>query len=270
MPTHQLSYLKHLFIFILVLCLSCELVSCLGEIIYAINAGGESHVDSDGIHYRRDPLHGRIGTASDYGKQLIISRVPRTDQVLYQTERYHHATFGYEIPVNKDGDYVLVLKFCEVYFSSPGMKVFDVTLNGVHTVVSDLDIFAKVGKGVAHDEHIPFIVKGNKLIVNEEESEHDGKIRVEFIKGYRDNPKVNAIYVARGSTTDVPQLPSLASDEKDEEEEETTQEKKASPIRYPSGPRIPNPYETEDSSTMLPIFIAIGAFLPLLFCLCRL
>ncbi|PRD32684.1 UNVERIFIED_CONTAM: mlec-a [Trichonephila clavipes] len=68
----------------------------------------------------------------------------------------------------------------------------------------------------------------------------------------------------------VPQLPSLASDEKDEEEEEATQEKKASPIRYPSGPRIPNPYETEDSSTMLPIFIAIGAFLPLLFCLCRL
>ncbi|GFX81751.1 malectin [Trichonephila clavipes] len=152
------------------------------EIIYAINAGGESHVDSDGIHYRRDPLHGRIGTASDYGKQLIISRVPRTDQILYQTERYHHATFGYEIPVNKDGDYVLVLKFCEVYFSSPGMKVFDVTLNGVHTIVSDLDIFAKVGKGVAHDEHVPFTVKGNKLIVNEEESEHDGKIRVEFIK----------------------------------------------------------------------------------------
>lgn len=52
----------------------------------------------------------------------------------------------------------------------------------MHTVVSDLDIFAKVGKGVAHDERIPFTVKGNKLIVNEEESEHDGKIRVEFIK----------------------------------------------------------------------------------------
>ncbi|CAL1284607.1 unnamed protein product [Larinioides sclopetarius] len=270
MPTHQFRYLKLFFIVILVFCLSCDLVTCLGEIIYAINAGGESHVDTDGIHYRRDPLHGRIGTASDYGKQLIISRIPRTDQILYQTERYHHATFGYEIPVNKDGDYVLVLKFCEVYFSSPGMKVFDVTLNGVHTVVSDLDIFAKVGKGVAYDEYIPFTIKGNKLIINEEESEHDGKIRVEFIKGYRDNPKINAIYVMRGSLADIPQLPSLASDEKDEEEEDVNQEKKSSPVRYPSGPRIPNPYETEDSSTMLPIFIAIGAFLPLLFCLCRL
>ncbi|PRD22794.1 UNVERIFIED_CONTAM: Mlec [Trichonephila clavipes] len=120
-------------------------------------------------------------------------KVPRTDQIFYQTKQYHHATFGYEIPVNKDGDYVLILKFCEVYFSSPGMKVFVVTLNGVHTIVSDLDIFSKVGKGVAHDERISFT-------------------------GYRDNPKVNAIYVARWSATDVPQLPSLASDEKDEEE----------------------------------------------------
>lgn len=49
-------------------------------------------------------------------------------------------------------------------------------------MVSDLDIFAKVGRGVAHDEYITFTVKGNKLIVNEEESEHDGKIRVDFIK----------------------------------------------------------------------------------------
>ncbi|KFM75936.1 Malectin, partial [Stegodyphus mimosarum] len=269
MPTHRSHILKKLLPLLFILYFRCDLVTSLGEVIYAINAGGESHVDSDGIHYRRDPLHGRIGTASDYGKQLIISRVPRTDQILYQTERYHHATFGYEIPVNRDGDYVLVLKFCEVYFASPGMKVFDVTLNGVHTVVSDLDIFAKVGKGVAHDEHIPFTVKGNKLIVNEEESEHDGKIRVEFIKGYRDNPKINAIYVVRGTLADVPELPSLAPDEK-EEEEDVQVEKKSSPVRYPSGPRSPNPYETEDSSTMLPIFIAIGAFLPLVFCLCRL
>lgn len=243
----------------------------IGEVIYAINCGGEVHVDTHGIHYRRDPLHGKVGTASDYGKQLIISRVPRSDQILYQTERYHHMTFGYEIPVNKDGDYVLILKFCEVYFSSPGMKVFDVLLNGIHMIVSDLDIFAKVGKGVAHDEYIPFQIKGNKLSVNGEESNHDGKIKVEFIKGYRDNPKINAIYVMRGTLNDVPQLPPLSQgEEKEEEEEELQTEKKSSQVRRPSGPRSPNPYETDDNSTMLPIFVAIGAFIPLLFCLCRL
>lgn len=68
---------------------------------------------------------------------------------------------------------------------------------------------------------------------------------------------------------DIPELPSLTPDEK-EEEEDVQVEKKSSPVRHPSGPRSPNPYDTEDSSKMLPIFIAIGAFLPLLFCLCRL
>lgn len=268
----MLNSLKSAVLFILSLgALSFQRGKCIGEVIYAINAGGESHTDIDGIHYKRDPLHGKIGTPSDYGKQLVIGRVQRADQILYQTERYHQGTFGYDIPVNRDGEYVLILKFCEVYFNSPGMKVFDVVLNGVHTVVSDLDIFAKVGKGVAHDEHIPFRVRGNKIIVNGEESEHDGKIKVEFIKGYRDNPKVNAIYVMRGTLNDVPQLASLSRwDSKEEEEEDVKLEQQTAQARRPSGPRSPNPYSTDDSSTLLPIFVAIGAFIPLVFCLCKL
>lgn len=95
---------------------------CL-EVIYAINAGGESHTDSYGIRYAKDPLMNKVGTASDYGKQLIIGRVNNVDQILYQTERYHHNTFGYDVPIGEDGDYVMILKFCEVYFNSPNMKV---------------------------------------------------------------------------------------------------------------------------------------------------
>lgn len=95
---------------------------CL-EVIYAINAGGESHTDSYGIHYAKDPLMNKVGTASDYGKQLIIGRVNNVDQILYQTERYHHNTFGYDVPISQDDDYVMILKFCEVYFNSPNMKV---------------------------------------------------------------------------------------------------------------------------------------------------
>lgn len=101
----------------------CDSTHSLGDVIYAINAGGEEHVDVHGIHYKRDPLFGKTGTASDYGKLLVIGRVPKSDHILYQTERYHTATFGYDIPVNKDGNYVLVLKFSEVYFDSPGRKV---------------------------------------------------------------------------------------------------------------------------------------------------
>lgn len=69
----------------------------------------------------------------------------------------------------------------------------------MHTIVSFLDIFEKVGKAVAHDEYIPFRITKGKVLVNDEESELVGnKLKVEFIKGHQDNPKVNAIYVMKG------------------------------------------------------------------------
>ena len=88
------------------------------------------------------------------------------------------------------------------------------------TIASDLDVFERVGRGVAHDEYIEFDVKDGKILYEGEESEISaGKIRVEFIKvvflrqivfkhsmtifflfqSYRDNPKVNAIIVIKGA-----------------------------------------------------------------------
>ena len=94
------------------------------NLIYAVNCGGEEHEDSNGLRYERDPL--KVGTASDFGKNLLmIGRVPQNDEILYQTERYHTNTFGYDLPLSGDGDYALVLKFCEVYFNAPNLKVSD-------------------------------------------------------------------------------------------------------------------------------------------------
>lgn len=93
------------------------------KVIFAINAGGDVHIDSLGIRYDKDPLHNKIGVSSDYGKSLVIRRVPEKDFELYQVERYHQNSFGYEIPIIEDGDYVLILKFCEVYFNSKNSKV---------------------------------------------------------------------------------------------------------------------------------------------------
>lgn len=56
-------------------------------------------------------------------------------------------------------------------------------INGEHTVVHELDIFSKVGRGVAHDEIIPFSVRNGKLKVNGEMSTIiDQKISLDFIK----------------------------------------------------------------------------------------
>lgn len=62
-------------------------------------------------------------------------------------------------------------------------QVFDIALNDV-IVVKDLDIFANVGRGVAHDEIVPFQVRHNKLIINGKSSPFNGEIRVDFIKVY--------------------------------------------------------------------------------------
>jgi hypothetical protein len=106
----------------LVLVLSGKWADGLGKVIFAINAGGEAHMDVNGIPFQKDPL--KIGIASDYGKHLLsVGRVDPPDQILYQTERYHHSTFGYDVPTSLDGSYVMVLKFCEVYFNAPNMKV---------------------------------------------------------------------------------------------------------------------------------------------------
>lgn len=263
------AYIKLWFLYISINLL-LDNVNSLGPIIYAVNCGGEAHTDSHGIHYERDPLHAKIGIPSDYGKRLLIGRAQPNDNILYQTERYHTNTFGYDIPIQQDGEYVLVLKFCEVYFNAPDQKVFDVVLNGDHTIISDLDIFDKVGRGVAHDEYVPFKISKGKLFYKEEESDiRGGKIRVEFIKGYKDNPKINAMYVMKGKLEHVPKLPPLPI-EPDPIEEQREEPETITKNRRPSGPKQPDPYAMDDSSVMLPVFIAIGAFIPLLFCLCKL
>ncbi|XP_052866533.1 malectin-A [Anopheles cruzii] len=280
----------------------------LHNVVYAINAGGEAHIDSYGIHYARDPLMGKIGTESDYGRQLLaINRVKPNDEILYQTERYHHDTFGYDLPLAGDGEYVLILKFCEVYFNGPNMKVFDVLLNR-HTIVSDLDIFALVGKGTAHDEYVFFSVSRGRLYYKEENSEvRGGKVKLEFLKGYKDNPKVNAIVLIKSyDEASLPRLGPIRSEPGHGSPASTGSPSKAYPgplddgfqeaaedsimddfftgpspssesvqqsppkQRKTSGPKQPNPYSLDESSMMLPVFIAIGAFIPLLFCLCRL
>lgn len=80
-----------------VLCIVLHLIPrahSVGQVIFAVNAGGEAHTDVNGIRYEKDPLTGKVGIPSDYGKRLLIGRVPPNDHILYQTERYHTSTFG--------------------------------------------------------------------------------------------------------------------------------------------------------------------------------
>jgi hypothetical protein len=150
-----------LFVSFVALCAFVGEIAAVGEVIWAVNCGGEAHVDVYGIHYQKDWL--KVGYASAHGRNIAIRRIHPQDQVLYQTERYHTSSFAYDVPVKDDGDYVLVLKFSEVWFTEPNQKVFSIRLNEEHTVVEHLDIFAVAGFGMAHDEVIPFSVRRGKL-----------------------------------------------------------------------------------------------------------
>lgn len=96
-------------------------VRAVGEVIWAVNCGGEAHVDVFGVHYQRDFLN--VGHASSHGTKMDIRRVPQPDRILYQTERYNTNNFAYDLPVKNDGDYVLVMKFSEVWFTEANRKV---------------------------------------------------------------------------------------------------------------------------------------------------
>lgn len=81
-------------------------------------------MDRYGVQYRADD--NAVGIPSTFGLSLTISRVHPDDMPLYQTERYHTSSFSYNIPIEEDGEYVLVTKYSEVYFQHAGGKVSDV------------------------------------------------------------------------------------------------------------------------------------------------
>ena len=72
---------------------------------------------------------------------------------------------------------------------------------------------------------------------------------------------------------DVPRLPVLEQpvEEPQEKEEEPEQEQpKEKKNRKTSGPKVVDPYETDDSSYLYPVLIALGLFIPSVLCLCKL
>ena len=69
------------------------------------------------------------------------------DAPLYQTVRYDVSAYYLQVP---NGFCTVTLKFCEPNYKEAGKRVFDVKLQGV-LVITNLDIFAKVGQNRALD-----------------------------------------------------------------------------------------------------------------------
>ncbi len=78
------------------------------------------------------------------------------------------------------------------------------------------------------------------------------------------------------SIIEIPKLPPIPEPEEPEEPMEPEDDEppaKATQTKRnlkTSGPKIVNPYAEDQSSSLMPLLIAIAAVIPVIFCLCRL
>ena len=103
-------------------------------------------------------------------------------QVVYQTCRWNSA-FTYTIPGLKAGAaYTLRLDWAELSFQAPGLRQFNVAVNG-NTVLRNFDVYAEAGYKKALAKQ--FTVKANS----------SGQIVISFTRGSADNPFINGLEV---------------------------------------------------------------------------
>ncbi|QRK08244.1 hypothetical protein JQX13_51375 [Archangium violaceum] len=157
---------------------SVELAVLPPHDVYAVNAGGDA-----------------VGgfTADDYFTQgdvfSNVSQPVNTTGVwlagppeIYSDAR-QGSEFGYSFTgLNPRGVYAVVLHFAELYFSTPGQRRFNVSLNG--TVYTDIDVVSLAGG--------PF--RATTLLYSVS-ADANGTINVDFSRGSKDQPMVNGIEV---------------------------------------------------------------------------
>ena len=125
--------------------------------LYAINAGGKAYTAPDGTVFTADQF---VRGGRTYTGGSAVSGTD--DDAVYQSERY--GVFSYELPVD-NGTYQVTLLLAEIYFEQANRRVFDVSLEG-EELVSDLDLYATVGKHAAYQVSETVVVNDGSLTID--------------------------------------------------------------------------------------------------------
>lgn len=154
-----------------------------GAVVAAINAGGPT-LTQDGINFAADDFFagGTIFTDGSLGDPVQ----PAFDGTVFETERFGDP-LSYSIPV-APGEYVVELYFAEIFFTTPGARVFDIAVEG-QQVFSDVDILAQTAGDI--NQPIILTVPGN---IDPASFGPAGAIDIEFDASV-DNAKVNGIVI---------------------------------------------------------------------------
>jgi mono/diheme cytochrome c family protein len=152
----------------------CPVVNPIQLTIYAINAGGNAFVASDGTAYDED--------SNFTGGSVFKSTAPisgTTDDVLYQTERFGNVVYKLALPPSS---YQIQIHLAETYHSLADKRVFDIRIED-EVVEAGIDLASLAGKNAA-------VVKTYNADVI------DNELFIQF-KTVKDNAKVSAIKVVR-------------------------------------------------------------------------
>jgi len=178
-----------------------EAPALAGDVLYRVNAGGESYTDTDGNAWEADNYF----TGGTVPGSLPSTTIAGTeDDALYQSERYggggNADPFSYSFDV-ENGWYTVNLHLAEVWHGvssngdcpidgdCTGARLFSVDAEG-QTVLSEYDIYAEAG---ASATAIVETLSGIEVT--------DGTLDLNFYLGPNgvDNPKVSALSVAKSS-----------------------------------------------------------------------
>jgi hypothetical protein len=142
--------------------------------VFRVRAGGDPYTDPYGNNWSGDT--GFIG-GNTSGTNAPVSGT--TASTLYQTCRWGGFTYVVNVP---NGNYTVNLKFAEIYFTSPGSRIFNASINGTQ-VLTNFDIVAAAGGALtAVDKSFAVTVT-------------NGQIAIQFTAGGADQPMVHAIEV---------------------------------------------------------------------------
>ena len=152
-----------------------------GEVVIALNAGGNSYKSASGIQFINDASSGFVSGGQVYSTTAAIANTQ--DTVLYQSERY--GNFNYSIPL-PNGSYNVLLKFAEIYQDNPGARIFSVYIEGKE-VIHNLDLYFRTGKYTAYDVVIPVEL-------------NDDTVNINFVSVI-DNAKLSAMEICKRNAT---------------------------------------------------------------------
>jgi hypothetical protein len=155
--------------------------------VIAINAGGSAIAEAaEGSQAAFEWLADQDftgGTPTSTGSAINTSLVPApAPQAVYQTNRYGPMT--YAIPgLTPGGTYIVDLHFAETYWTAPGERLFNVSINNKQ-VLNNYDIFASAGSEYTATEQSFYAT-----------ADSTGTITIGFVAGAADNPQINGIQI---------------------------------------------------------------------------